>query len=161
MEGTSLIVALLCILGKVSVAMAAERFCGSDSREHPEGFCGNRLLEMRQNLCTLLAIDFPEKFTFPPRNLSKRSTRPFEDLPQTDLLGKVPGDDRWDQNAANTVDEVVRRMFGITRAGQTSRPSQKRAGPMPLEEMLPMQKRGIICDCCYNKCLPSILARYC
>ena len=33
---------------------------------------------------------------------------------------------------------------------------RKRADDLPH-----IEKRGMVCDCCFNKCLPSVLARYC
>ena len=38
----------------------------------------------------------------------------------------------------------------------TKRGHRKRADDLPH-----VQKRGMVCDCCFNKCLPSVLARYC
>nr|AOF40152.1 insulin precursor [Conus bandanus] len=175
-EVTPALLALLCLLGQAT----GQTFCGVDSRPHPKGICGHMLLRAHRTLCFLLSADYPNIFS---RSIHKRSLKNIDDFPlqayaEMDLQSGH-SQDQPTGTSPNT--ETMRKLFVslfprvqtilpdvgnsvLTQGGPGSKgPSgdhlqAKRAG----DDLLPhVQKRGMVCDCCYNACQPSTLAQYC
>ncbi|XP_076444764.1 molluscan insulin-related peptide 7-like isoform X2 [Babylonia areolata] len=71
-----LLALLLCLL---ATPTCQGTFCGVDSRPHPKGICGSKLLRAHRNLCFLLSTDYPNIFNGPSHK--KRSLKTIDDIP--------------------------------------------------------------------------------
>nr|AQS80517.1 insulin-like 1B precursor [Charonia tritonis] len=140
-EVRSVLVALLCMLSQVTGM--PEYTCGVDARPHLEGLCGPRLTRARDNLCFLLTADFPEYF-------GKRSVKDFFNRPVKDFV-----------DMGILADEMTEAPMDQKESKLYNSWSAVRSLSKRIEPMSHIQKRGMVCDCCYNKCLPSVLAQYC
>lgn len=166
-EVSSLGIALaLCTLGQVTAArgMHGHSTCNVDSRPHREGICGDTLLRARANLCFLITEDYPEIFGH-----GKRSVRDVFDLSLEALAKMHPYGDELEATSPPLAPKnkfaflpllmsKAQSAAGTVEPPRNPLPAYKRDG---WGEITTVQKRGLVCDCCYNKCLPSILARYC
>ncbi|KAK7474790.1 hypothetical protein BaRGS_00033971, partial [Batillaria attramentaria] len=163
-EVTSLGVALLlCLLGQVE----SRPSCGVDARPHSEGICGNTLMRARQNLCFLLYADYPDLF----EHRGRRSVDDIFDLPiEAFTKMHVQGDDMGEDVTDLPVTPkdkfpflplLLSKAQSAGRALQSKRARGAESKGAGADEITEVQKRGLVCDCCYNKCLPSVLARYC
>lgn len=183
-EVTSLLLATLCMLGRVA---GLPLMCGVDSRPHRDGICGEALIRARTNLCFLLANDFPD--IFGRRSTMKRSVQelyayPMEAFVRMDTLGNDdsfditvqpvmprPGGDSdsdlYLTSGSGGLHDAARRPAAGPATSADAVASQLASGSYPkraaaaLDAAPHVQKRGMVCDCCFNRCLPSTLARYC
>ncbi|KAK7108179.1 hypothetical protein V1264_015962 [Littorina saxatilis] len=178
-EVTSVVVAVLCMLGQVAGMPRHGRQCGVDAVPHREGICGDALIRARNNLCFLLYHDYPEHF---PEHLrpNKRSvhdvyTYPMDAFVKMDYLGHE-NNEVEDEREKSGFDGAV-APTEESKLYMSMLPGMKSTLPRPLpsaatrggaiaakrayDELPHVQKRGVVCDCCFNKCRPSVLARYC
>ncbi|KAL8578117.1 hypothetical protein ACOMHN_055437 [Nucella lapillus] len=175
-EVTPVVLAVLCMLGQ----SAGQTFCGVDSRPHSKGLCGSMLLRAHHNLCFLLSAEYPNIFS---RSIHKRSLKNIDDLPlqayaEMDLQGGDHTEDLESGAAGST--ENIRKLFlslfprvqsllpelstgsDSSQLGQGPGPKAGRVGTKRAQDLAPrVQKRGMVCDCCYNVCQASTLAQYC
>ncbi|XP_025099409.1 molluscan insulin-related peptide 7-like isoform X2 [Pomacea canaliculata] len=147
-EAMSLCMALvLCMLGQASGS--EHMMCGVDARPHPRGLCGDYLMRARQNLCALLRKDYPEQF-------GKRSV---DQLLQFPLKSFANMDFFTEEGPVKSASDYSKMLLPVLPKASDS-PVAEDMGEYDLD--LERQKRqGMVCDCCYNQCRPSQLARYC
>ena len=82
-EVTSVVVALLCMLGQVTGM--PRRSCGVDARPHMDGICGQSLVRARNNLCFLLYADYPDHFG--KRSVDDIFNYPVDAFAKMNMLG--------------------------------------------------------------------------
>nr|AQS80516.1 insulin-like 1A precursor [Charonia tritonis] len=167
-EVTPVVIAMLCMLGQVT---GLRNSCGVDSRPHVKGICGDALLRARENLCFILYTEYPEHFG---RSMNKRSVTDIDQYPVHAFANmNLPARDaEKERSGTPATAENVRKLYvSLFPKVQTLLPEMdrsllpqapgsqqaKRGGELAQN----VQKRGMVCDCCFNQCLPSVLARYC
>lgn len=162
-EVTSLGVALvLCMLGQVTAVPP----CGVDARPHREGICGDMLIRARAQLCFLLYTDYPDHFHPGKRSVDNVFDLPIEAFAKMHFQGDGL-EDVTDQPAVTPKEKFAFLPVLLSRAQSAGRALEAQRAMLPqskraeVGEMTTVQKRGLVCDCCYNKCRPSVLARYC